>query len=53
MDSEGIFLGPIVFELGVVHILRRQIGGREVIARSLRLSTRGREGYFKCLRRFL
>ena len=38
--------------LGVVHILRRQLGGREVFAKSLRLSTRGREGYSKCLRIF-
>ena len=39
--------------LGGVHILRRQLGGREVFAKSLRLSTRGREGYSKCLRSFL
>ena len=38
--------------LGGVHILRRQLGGREVFAKSLRLSTRGREGYSKCLRSF-
>ena len=32
-------------DFGGVHILRRQLGGREVFAKSLCLSTRGREGY--------
>ena len=53
-DARNIGKFRLIFKipLGGVHILRRQLGGREVFAKSLRLSTRGREGYSKCLRSF-
>ena len=42
METE-VCLWELLKGYGVVHIQRRKIGGREVFAKSLRLSTRGRD----------